>query len=233
MFRKKSVFRIALIVSIIFLFSCKRSESQPSKDDSDVDGNNSDESQPIQQENPCDNIFYPLSINNQWIYQARLDNENEPAEIRELKLSVVGIDDASADIELLDQPTSLITKSTANCDNGSITNFPVTEVDMGIGEVSVDLSLEYIDGILMPSQADFEAENWAKTWETSYTASGSLQGSFENKPITIALSSSPVTMSWQVLGTSYDIEVPAGKFSDVVLMSGRISLDVTSLVFIM
>jgi len=227
--KKKISIRILLLISVILISSCINPNTEPAEDDVDINSIDSEEDQPIIQDNPCNNIFYPLALDNQWIYQTQIQQENNQSNTYEFGLTVSEIQDSTAELALLDYSTGLVTKSTAECEKGSILNFPMTEMNMVFGEVSGDLILQYKSGVFMPAQMDFEAEEWSNTWETDFSASGVIHGKYDNEAITIDLSSSPVKMSWQVIEKDVTIQVPAGEFNDVVLIKREIGIEITSL----
>lgn len=221
--------RILVLASVILISSCINPNTQPAEDDADINNSDSEEDQSIIQDNPCNNILYPLALDNQWTYQTQIEQENEQIRSHELGLTILEVHDSTAELAVLDQTTGFVTRSTAECESGSILNFPITEMNMVFGEVSGDLILQYKSGVFMPSQMDFETEDWSNSWETNFTASGVIHGKYDNEAITIDISSSPVKMSWQVIEKNVTIQVPAGDFNDVVLINREITIEVTSL----
>ena len=227
----KNKISISILLSVVAFLasSCGKPDAQPAPEDSDINGSNSEEEHPVIQDDPCNNIFYPLALDNEWIYQIQIEGEDGQPEIAELGLKVSEVNESSAVLAALDYDTGIITQSTAECEQGSILNFPMTEMNLVFGEVAGDMQLQYNSGVFMPSYTDFEAENWTNTWETDFTASVVINGIYDNETITVALSESPVNMSWQVIEIDGTIQVPAGNFDDVVLIKRKLTFEVTSL----
>ena len=105
----------------------------------------------------------------------------------------------------------------------------MTELKMVLGKLSGDLALDYKSGIFMPSEKTFIENNWEMEWETEYVANGTLEGTYKGETLTAELSSSPVTMNWQVVSTNESLDVQAGHFDNLVKMNREISFDVSSL----
>jgi hypothetical protein len=229
MLKNKISIGILLSVVVVFASSCGKPDAQPAPEDSDIKGSNSEENKPVIQDSPCNNIFYPLELDNQWIYQLQIEGEGGQPEISELALTVSEVNESSAVLAALDYDTGIVTQSTAECVDGSILNFPMTEMNLVFGEVAGDMQLQYNSGVFMPSHTDFEVGNWANTWETDFTASAVINGTYDDETVTIDLSESPVKMSWQVIDKDGTIQVPAGNFDDVVLIKRKLTFEVTSL----
>ena len=227
--KNKISISILLAVVIVFASSCGKPDVQLTLEDSDINSSDSGITQPVIQDDPCNNIFYPLALDNEWIYQILIEGEDGQPEISELGLTVSEVNESSAVLSTLDYDTGIVTQSTAECGNGSILNFPMTEINLVFGEVAGDLQLQYNSGVFMPSFADFEAENWANSWETDFTAFGVINGKYDNETVTIDLSESPVQMSWQMIEKDGTIQVPAGNFDDVVLIKRKVTFEITSL----
>ena len=227
--KNKTSISILLLFLVISGSSCGKPEPQPAIEITENNGSNLEAAQPVLKQGPCDNIFYPLALNNQWIYQLQIEGDDGQPEISELGLTVSEVNQSSAILAALDYDTGIVTQSTVECKDGSILNFPMTEMNLVFGEVSGDLQLKYNSGVFMPSQTDFEVENWTNTWETDLTASGMINGSFDNETVTIDLSDSSVKMSWQVTERDATIQVPAGNFHDVVLIKRTLTFEVSSL----
>jgi len=227
--KNKTSISILLFFLVISGSSCGKPEPQPAIEVTEINRSNLEATQPVFQQGPCDNIFYPLALDNQWIYQLQIEGEDGQSEISELGLTVSEVNQSSAILAALDYDTGIVTQSTAECKDGSILNFPMTEMNLVFGEVSGDLQFKYNSGVFMPSQTDFEVENWINTWETDFTASGVINGSYDNETITVVLSDSSVKMSWQVKERDVTIQVPAGDFHDVVLIKRTLTFEVSSL----
>jgi hypothetical protein len=227
--KNKICISILLSVVAVLASSCGKPDAQPTSEDSDIKSSDSEITPPDIQDNPCNNIFYPLALDNQWIYQIKIEGKDGQPEIAELGLKVSEVNESSAVLAALDYGTGAVTQSTAECEDGAILNFPMTEMNLVFGEVAGDMQLQYNSGVFMPSYTDFEAENWTNTWETEFTASVVINGIYDGETVTIDLSESPVNMSWQVIEKDGTIQVPAGNFNDVVLIKRKVTFEVTSL----
>ena len=227
----KNKFMTSLFLIIIILASaCGKPVVQPTPEDSEISMNDSEKIPTvIEEKSSCDNIFYPLALDNQWIYQIQVEGENEQPEISELGFTVSEVNESSAVLAALDYDTGIVTQSNVECKDGSILNFPMTEMNLVFGDVAGEMQLQYNSGVFMPSLADFETENWTNTWETDFTASGLINGTYDDETITINLSESPVKMSWQLIEKGGNIQVLAGNFDDVVLIKRTLTFDVSSL----
>lgn len=182
----------------------------------------------------CDNVFYPLKKDNQWIYKldAYMDNfENQEIESSssDLALTVSEVSESSAVLAALDYDTGIVTQSTVQCEDQAIINFPLTELNMVFGDLAGNLDVEYVSGKFMPSKKDFAGSNWSLEWETEYKASGTLEANYDGETLSAVLSESPVKMRWQVTGTGESQEVAAGTFNDLVKINREITIDIQSL----
>ena len=227
--KNKICISILLSVVAVLASSCGKPDAQPTPEDSDINSSDSEITPPVIQDDPCNNIFYPLALDNQWIYQIQIEGKDGQPEIAELGLKVSEVNESSAVLAALDYGTGTVTQSTAECEDGAILNFPMTEMNLVFGEVAGDMQLQYNSGVFMPSYTDFEAENWTNTWETDFTASVVINGIYDGETVTIDLSESPVNMSWQVIEKDGTIQVPAGNFNNVVLIKRKVTFEVTSL----
>lgn len=178
---------------------------------------------------PCDNIFYPLTRDNQWIYQIEYDGQPSSDSLTETSLTIPEVGPSSAILAALDYDTGLVTQTTVDCQDGSIVNFPITELNFIPGEVNGQLDFQHKSGIFMPSEDQFINSNWELDWQTEYSANGELSAPFDGESFSATLSSSPVKMDWEVVGTGSTLSVPAGDFNDIVEIRRKIEIDVTSL----
>ena len=183
---------------------------------------------------PCDNIFYPLGLNNQWIYRldAYMDNYEDQAlesSGSNLSLTVSEVGASSVMLAALDQSTGVVTQTNVQCVDQAIVNFPLTELNMIFGDMAGEINVEYLSGTFMPSQKEFEDSNWSLSWETEYKASGTVEASYDGEDMSAVLEESPVIMRWQVTNTGVTLEVAAGTFNDLVKINREISFDITSL----
>ena len=180
--------------------------------------------------NACDNIFYPMTTNNQWNYQFKVNDEQTAGSHESaLSLTVSESSDSSAVLAIKSYNSENVTESIVKCQDQAILDFPITELKMVLGELANDIDLEYESGIFMPSEQEFVANNWSMEWETNYTANGNLQAYYEGEELTAVMDDSPVKMKWKVVGAGESLQVPAGNFGDLVKMECEISFDIKNL----
>ena len=177
---------------------------------------------------PCNNIFYPLALDNQWIYRIEDGVETDASAFSDFAMTVSGLDNTSAEISTLDYDTSIVTTTEVQCQDGAIISFPLTELNMVFAELEGDLNVSHISGKFMPSEMDFEADNWSNSWETGYSASGEMKANFDGENFRAKLAESPIRMSWRVLSQGEVIQTPAGEFSDVYKIQRDLIIDIES-----
>jgi len=178
---------------------------------------------------PCENIFYPLIHENQWVYQLDYEDQSLTDSPTELALTVSEVYQSSAVLAALDYDTGVVTQSTVDCNDGAIVNFPITELNMVLGDVSGALEFEYVSGTFMPSEKEFADSGWQMKWKTEYKATGEMNASYDGENLSIKLSSSPINMEWETVSTGGSLQVPAGNFDEVVQIKRRMKIDVDSL----
>ena len=218
------VYAILCLTALLFWTACSNPSEIPAQPEK-IEHTQSSEVAAVPY---CDNIFYPLAAKNSWSYRLNFDqiaSDGNP----DLVVTVSESSPDSALISTSDYTISQVTQSTATCRQGAVVDFPVTELNLVLGMFSGDLDMKYESGIFMPSLQEFEANDWALEWETVYRANGNLQGSYEGDTITAELIDSPVKMRWKIIGTDETLEVPAGKFENLVKVDRVISFDVSRL----
>ena len=178
---------------------------------------------------PCDNIFYPMTVDNQWVYEYGMEDTNGTLQESSMALTVSQSEGSSAVLAALSYDTGIVTESAVQCSDQAILNFPMTELKMVLGDLAGNIDLQYQSGTFMPSEQEFAASNWSMEWETDYVASGSLQAFYEGEELSAVLDASPVKMKWKVAATGESLQVPAGDFKDLVKMERQISFDVSNL----
>lgn len=228
--KKKSIVgAISSILAAAFFIACAQS---PFSTESDF---NLAKPAPIASDpHACENIFYPLAVNNQWNYILGLENQEfEGRELDQqssaLSLTIKEVAESSAILSIVNSASGIEMLSPVQCRDGAIIDFPLTELNMLTGMLSGNLDLQYVSGTFMPSREDFEGHDWKMEWETEYSANGSLEGMYEGETLTAELSSSPLRMQWKVISTSQSLEVPAGKFDNLVRINRKTSIDVSYL----
>ncbi|MBI9048848.1 MAG: hypothetical protein JEZ00_05500 [Anaerolineaceae bacterium] len=175
----------------------------------------------------CNNIFYPLVQNNQWIYEYESEGETS-----QMGLSISELDTGDIAINMLSMDSGLITQTKIDCEDTAIMNFPLLTLNLLMGDyVDGSIEIERSSGLFMPNEAAFTNSNWATDWSGEYTAKGEIFVSYEDDDLKILLDDSPVRLHWAVPEegqTTYEtITVKAGTFNDVIRMHRTVEVDAT------
>jgi hypothetical protein len=223
--------QLIFVLLLGFSTACGKEGSQP---DIEKDTSNSEQSASViellvENDNPCNNIFYPLVLGNQWIYELQIEEPSGIPEKSKIGLTVAEVNDSSALLAALNYDSGIVTQSTVVCSDKAIMNFPMTELNLIFGEVAGDIQFMYTSGEFMPSESDFIAEDWKNSWVTEFLANGTVSGTYDNNTATVTLSESPVTMEWQIIENNLTLTVAAGTFNDVTLIERELSFDIQSL----
>ena len=232
---KKRFIITAILIMALLLVGCSNKESQQPAQNSN-DKETAADSGPAagSSGSACDNIFYPLALDNQWVYnldmyQDNPENQSTQSSSSDMAFTVSEAGDSSAVLGALDYDSGVVTQTTVQCQEQAIVNFPITELNMVFGDFAGDIQVDYVSGIFMPSESEFEANGWDLEWETEYKASGNIDASFEGESLSAVLAESPVRMRWQVVSQGDSMEVPAGTFNDLVKINREISFEISSL----
>ncbi|MBP6087030.1 MAG: hypothetical protein KA449_02370 [Pelolinea sp.] len=177
----------------------------------------------------CINVFYPLKLGNQWIYRPNLEDQSFLKASSDIVISVPETRDASAVVSVINNDASINARIAFECIDGAIINFPVTELNMGANQEGNNLKLEYVSGVYMPSEEDFSSKNWQMAWNSEYKANGQIGATYEGESFSVLLSSAPIKVDWQIMNSGTALEVPAGKFENVVHIQRNIEMDITKL----
>ena len=232
---KKRFIITAILIMALLLVGCSNKEGQQPAQNSN-DKETAADSGPAagSSGSACDNIFYPLALDNQWVYnldmyQDNPENQSTQSSSSDMAFTVSEAGDSSAVLGALDYDSGVVTQTTVQCQDQAIVNFPITELNMVFGDFAGDIQVDYVSGIFMPSESEFEANGWDLEWETEYKASGNIDASFEGESLSAVLAESPVRMRWQVVSQGDSMEVPAGTFNDLVKINREISFEISSL----
>jgi len=220
-----------LLVSILlvgFSTACGKREVQSAIEENKVPDEQIVETL-VENDHPCNNIFYPMVLDNQWIYTFQVEGNNGTSQTSEMGLTVAEVDDSSALLAVQNYDSGIVTQSTVDCTDKTILNFPMTELNFILGEVAGDIQFKYLSGVFMPSESDFIDGNWKNSWKTKILATGIVSGTYDNNSATVSLSDSPVTMEWKILENDLSLSVAAGSFTDVTLIKRELSFDIPSL----
>ena len=232
--KKYFIVATILLIALLLIGCSKNEDQQPEQDLNDKDTSTEDSPALEPSGSACDNIFYPLTLDNQWVYnldmyQENPENQSTESSSSDMAFTVLESGDTSAVLGALDYDTGVVTQTTVQCQDQAIVNFPVTELNMVFGDFAGDIQVDYISGIFMPSESEFEANGWAMEWETEYKASGNIEANYDGESLSAVLSESPVRMRWQVVSQGESLEVTAGTFTDLVKVNREISFEISSL----
>ncbi len=173
--------------------------------------------------NPCNNVLYPLVPGQQMVY--KIDAEGETSQ---LGLTVSSVDGSQATVDMLDMATGIVTQSTIDCEEGAIKQFPLVTMSTLFGDImNGSLKMEYIAGLIAPSEATFVANNWDMGWESQYIMNGNITVEDEGDTLNILIDDSPVTMKWQTAGTGETVTVAAGTYTNVVKVTREMTMEVS------
>jgi hypothetical protein len=222
----------ALLVSLFLLgfsIACGKKESQTDNDNVNAEQSDQIIEPLIQNSHPCNNIFYPMVLGNQWVYTLQAEGDNGTFQTSEIGLTVAEVSESNALLAALNYDSGIVTQSTVDCNDQAILNFPMTELNFILDDVAGDLQFKYLSGEFMPSESDFIDGEWKNSWKTEILATGTVSGAFDNNSATVTLSESPVSMEWQIIENDQSLTVIAGSFTDVTLVKRELSFDIPSL----
>lgn len=228
--KKKTLLIYLFTILLIVSPACGKPENAPTTVDEEKPvEDTSKEEKPEAIPSGCNNILYPFSPGNEWIYESQFQGEDGQTEISEFAWSVTEASDTTAKLGTLFYDTGVVLNSEIVCENGAILNFPMTQLNMVFGDVEGDINYDFISGLFMPSEAEFEAGSWANTWETNIVSSGTITASYDGDTITMVLADSPINMKWEIAGKDLSITVPAGTFTNVVLVKQNLVYEINSM----
>lgn len=177
---------------------------------------------PVDEENPCNNLFYPLVPTQQLVYR------NVGAEgVSQTGITVAAVDGNFATVDMLNLSTGVTSQSTVECDAGTIKNYAAASLGSLFDNMLVgDMEMEYVSGFIAPSEEILEANNWDMTWTSEYVMNGELTVESEGETVTVIIDDSPVVMTWAVVGTGQSLTVEAGSYTNVVQVSRKMEMDI-------
>ena len=125
---------LAVLLALVILTACSAPAptAEPPQDQSAPAAN--EEQAPAEETsaNPCDNIFYPMTLNNQWVYDFGLEDNGGDDE-SSMAFTVSESSGSSAVLAALSYDTGVVTESAVQCGDQAILNFPMTELKMVSG----------------------------------------------------------------------------------------------------
>jgi len=155
----------------------------------------------------------------------KIDAEGETSQ---LGLTVSSVDGSQATVDMLNMATGIVTQSTIDCEEGAIKQFPLVTMSTLFGDImNGSLKMDYVSGLIAPSEATFVANNWDMGWESQYIMNGNITVEDEGDTLNIVIDDSPVTMKWQTAGTGETVTVAAGTYTNVVKVTREMSMEVS------
>ena len=221
--RRIFILNIICILLLVFLTACGSKEKSEKLDET------INQVTAEREGHACINVFYPLKLGNQWIYRPNLEDQSFLKASSDIVISVPETRDASAVVSVINNDASINARIAFECIDGAIINFPVTELNMGANQEGNNLKLEYVSGVYMPSEEDFSSKNWQMAWNSEYKANGQIGATYEGESFSVLLSSAPIKVDWQIMNSGTALEVPAGKFENVVHIQRNVEMDITKL----
>jgi hypothetical protein len=180
---------------------------------------------------PCANVLYPFIPGSQWVYQKLMVSADGTATptpdplTSKFGFSVVEVNGSQAILNAVDLGTGTTTRTTANCQEGAITDFPLMTLGSLFGNYLVgDIQTTYVSGLFAPSRSSLDASGWNMQWQGEYVATGTVSISAEGEQTTVTLSDSPVHMTWQNAGQE-TVTVPAGTFENAYKVTRTSEVD--------
>jgi hypothetical protein len=179
---------------------------------------------------PCGNVLYPFVPGRQWVYQKlglEEDGSTPDPLTSKFGITVAEITDSQAILNAVDLATGATFQTTADCQDGAITNFPLMTLGSLFGSyLAGDFQVEYVSGVFAPSAAELESSGWSMQWQGDYIINGTVTLSADGNQVTITLIDSPVYMTWQIVGQE-TITVPAGTFENAYKIACTTQMDAT------
>ncbi len=225
---KKKYLAPLIILLIIFTLACSLfnpdivGEDKTNLPEKEVEAETVPESA-AQNDNPCNNVFYPLVPGSQLIY--KIDTSEGESQIG---ITTASVDSSEATVDMLDVSTGFITQSTIACDAGAIKQYPLVTLDSLFGDmIEGTLNMDYVSGDIAPAEETLSGNNWDMAWVSEYIMNGEMTFAAEGESTTIIINDSPVVMNWSITSTGQTITVPAGTFTNVVEVKREMTMEIS------
>ncbi|MFZ5819317.1 MAG: hypothetical protein ACOYYJ_05390 [Chloroflexota bacterium] len=179
---------------------------------------------PPEPQGPCDNFLYPLRPGNTWVYQSNGANG-----LARMTFQVTGIEGDLARIHVVDEENGVTTDDTVRCEQGAIVNLPLVYLSL--------LLSDYLDGVLntyqnsgvtAPSRLTFTENNWVYSWQVKKLVEQPVKVSPPGTELSGGiLRSNVMTLDSHTQGLREAVNVPAGAFSQALLVDSELTSPVT------
>jgi len=224
----KKTFFVLIVTLIIFTLSCslfnpKLLGEQEEEAPTEIVAESAPAEQPpATHDGVCNNILYPLVQEQQMVYKSTgLEGETQ------MGMTVSKVEGNFATIDMLNISTGIVTQSTAECEAGTIKNFPAVTMGTVLGDMlNGGLTVDYVSGHIAPTEESFVNNNWDLAWTSEYVVNGEITMEEEGETMTITIDNSPMLMNWQTLSTGESVTVPAGTYTNAIKVTRDMTMDV-------
>lgn len=157
-------------------------------------------------------MLYPVKTGQGWSYRI-----NAQGRSLQVNMVVAEVNGQQAKVDVTNLATGGFSRTRVDCDNGVIRSFPSVVGGLLLNNITLgSLNVEYVSGVLAPSQAAFENANWSLKWTGTYNLSGSAIVPFQGNNFNLVLNNSPLTLTCQTTASGDAafgaITVTAGTF---------------------
>jgi len=232
----KTFLTIPFLALLLITPACGKKDNEPLATVDESLSTNVEEETEIQEEilqetasGPCNNILFPLTDGNEWVYEVKTVDENGSSSTVEYAWSVSEQQPNSVTLGTLFYDSGTVVSADIECVDGAVENFPLTVSNIVIGDMEGAITYTYVSGKYLPSQKELEAGNWENSWQTVVNSSGTITAAYEGETMTIILENSPITMNWQIQERDTSVTVPAGSFDNAVRISQELIYEINSL----
>jgi hypothetical protein len=171
----------------------------------------------------CANVLWPLLPGSEWVFQT------SGAESQNLMtFRVTDITGELASFEAFDQNSGVTTPDTARCQDGALLNLPLITQSL--------LLSDFLDGVLntyqsaglsAPNYQTFEENQWAYTWQVEKLIEQPIKVQMPGLESAYILQNTRLVIHSATDGLREPVEVPAGSFSQALLVSNELRVPVT------
>jgi len=170
---------------------------------------------------PCDNVLYPVRVGQTWLYQINAQGHSTQA-----VMVVAAVSGQTGKVDLFNQASGAFSESLVTCSNGAILNFPSILGFLLFSDGTGAMNVQYVSGLLAPSQTTFENSNWNTSWSGQYRLSGQLSVPFQGQTITVIMNDSVLTLNCHTAGFE-PVSVTAGSAAQALKVICSASSPVT------
>ncbi|HTX91760.1 MAG TPA: hypothetical protein VMC09_11165 [Anaerolineales bacterium] len=175
----------------------------------------------------CANTLYPLRSGDQWTYQVSVYGK-----VYKVNMAVPSTSGQQAMVSLNNLSSGIGSQAGITCSNAAIQNFAWGAAAEILNQVSLNgLSVQYVSGVLIPSQATLANNNWKYSWTGDYSVTGQATVTYKGKSYTVVTNHSPMHLACHTAGSGSGafeaIQVKAGSFTTALKVLCSVSLQAT------